>query len=557
MNDFVDSFAYWLADYGVATTLLLSAALVALALMRQPAKRLAVVKAVLLALMLLAGLCAVPGWSLVYLATTSPAPKTSTVETPAVRAAPAPSVPIAAPTNAAPVPANAAPLAAAAAMPHETLSWLSIALAAYALGSVATLLWLAVGMAFARRLLHNAVPAPHRVEDTLTTVVDGMRSPPRLRVSNEIDVAAALGVRRPTVLLPSAWANGRSASELRTVLAHECAHVRNGDLKWLALGRLLSVVLWPQPLYWLLRRRMRLDQESLADAAAAELTSRVTYAEQLVAWARAVPRRSRPKLASAVGLWESASQLRRRVAVLLDERFLVLRECSRRTRWVSFGLVGLVALALSIFTLQPVRSVAAGESNDANESGALHANGQPADSHQTVHSVVSGGTFTVTVAGNPATPWDYKPNLLGIRVEDVAGKPLEEIAVTVYRASPRSGEHELVKQATTNDRGEVEFAGLVEPKRAAELQELVAKSEFPMLQGDMFYAVLHGEGLATVILPASDFQLAGHGIKRRVRMRPASELSGRVADSQGKPVGGRRWLQVVLRTSLCSKAETP
>ena len=32
-----------------------------------------------------------------------------------------------------------------------------------------------------------------------------------------------------------------------------------------------------------------------------------------------------------------------------------------------------------------------------------------------------------------------------------------------------------------------------------------------MVQGDLFYAVLHGEGLATVILPASDFQLAGQG----------------------------------------------
>ena len=61
-----------------------------------------------------------------------------------------------------------------------------------------------------------------------------------------------------------------SQPDLRAVLAHELAHIENRDLSWLAVSRALLIFFWPQPLYWLARRRMRLDQESLADAAAAD-----------------------------------------------------------------------------------------------------------------------------------------------------------------------------------------------------------------------------------------------------------------------------------------------
>ena len=120
--------------------------------------------------------------------------------------------------------------------------------------------------------------------------------------------------------LPSWWVQEYSPDEIRAVLANEAAHVEHGDLMWLAAGRGLLVLLSAQPLVWWLRRSMRLDQESLADAAAAEISNRREYAEQLVAWARDMSSRSRPMLPAAMGLWEGPSQLQRRVALLLDER---------------------------------------------------------------------------------------------------------------------------------------------------------------------------------------------------------------------------------------------
>jgi beta-lactamase regulating signal transducer with metallopeptidase domain/tetratricopeptide (TPR) repeat protein/5-hydroxyisourate hydrolase-like protein (transthyretin family) len=389
MNEFVDSFAYWLADYSLTTTVLLAVVLAVLTRMKQPAKRMAVAKGTLLGLVLLAALCAMPGWSLVHLATSWPVPQRPPVDAPMANVAQSPIVRTEGPKFIAPMVAESVPLIAVDAAPRVSLSWLSIALAGYALGSAATLLWLALGMEFARRILRNAAPATAEIEEILTTVLAGAASRPGLRVSKQIEVAAAIGLWRPTVLLPSSWTTGRSANDLRTILAHECAHLQNGDLKWLAFGRALNVVLWLQPLYWLIRRRMRLDQEALADVAAAELSSRQTYAEQLVAWARAMPSRPGPALASAVGLWESPSQLRRRVALLLDEQLTMLRRCSRAWLAATMVIIAAAAALLSTATFEPQ---AAAETGGGDSSAGAAAAGVRTLSSGTKVEVLAIGT---------------------------------------------------------------------------------------------------------------------------------------------------------------------
>ncbi len=182
-----------------------------------------------------------------------------------------------------------------------------------------------------------------------------------LLTSDRINVPVALGTRRPAILLPHSFANSQSAirnpqSEIAPVLAHELAHIRNHDLSWLAASRMLLLFLWAQPLYWFLRRRSRLDQEALADAAAAELTSRQHYAKQLVAWARNVAGHPTMRLSSSVGLWESPSQLRSRIAMLINDQVEVIRHCSRTWRAASFVAYGMTAMALSLITISPART---------------------------------------------------------------------------------------------------------------------------------------------------------------------------------------------------------
>src|SRR4051794_21248009 len=67
MTRFAELYAVWLADYYLLATVLLALSLTGIALLKQPAQRLMIVKSTLVALGLLAILCALPGWSVVHL----------------------------------------------------------------------------------------------------------------------------------------------------------------------------------------------------------------------------------------------------------------------------------------------------------------------------------------------------------------------------------------------------------------------------------------------------------------------------------------------------------
>ena len=150
------------------------------------------------------------------------------------------------------------------------------------------------------------------------------------------------------------------------LLAHEWAHICRGDLWLLAASRLLLVVLFAHPLYWLLRRRLRFDQELLADALAAQLCGRQQYAETLLAWARRLPDR-RLSPGGAFGIWNRPGQLSRRIAMLLDERIRPQVACSRVWKMSIAILAMLLVTALSLVTLRPI-PVAKAESPASEQS---------------------------------------------------------------------------------------------------------------------------------------------------------------------------------------------
>jgi hypothetical protein len=118
----------------------------------------------------------------------------------------------------------------------------------------------------------------------------------------------------------------------------------------LALGRCLLVVLFAHPLFWLWRRAIRHDQELLADAVAAG-DARPDYAEELLRWVRMSPAHWPARAWAAVGIWESASQVSRRIAVLLDETFRVEGRGSRRWQWRATIVFVALGGVLSLVTL--------------------------------------------------------------------------------------------------------------------------------------------------------------------------------------------------------------
>ena len=207
-----------------------------------------------------------------------------------------------------------------------------------------------------RALRRTARPLTPRIEPLVARVSRDVDRVPLVCLSTRIGLPVAIGVIRPMIVLPESFAATEPDERLEAALAHEWAHIRNGDLRWLALFRLLNVLLFAQPLFWCLRRLVRADQEALADASAStqHVDGRIAYAATLVGWARSAHRQQPGALASAaLALWERPSMLHRRVRLLLDPDCRVEPNASGRWKLgaACLGLLG--TLLLSTVTLRP------------------------------------------------------------------------------------------------------------------------------------------------------------------------------------------------------------
>ena len=111
----------------------------------------------------------------------------------------------------------------------------------------------------------------------------GVAGPVELLETPDLNTAAAVGCRRPAVLLPAGW-RAWSAADRRAVLAHELAHVAAGDFSRNLLAQALLLTQWYHPLSHHLAGRVRAAQEVAADAAAAALVGgRRDYLKSLAA----------------------------------------------------------------------------------------------------------------------------------------------------------------------------------------------------------------------------------------------------------------------------------
>jgi len=372
--------ALWLTDVYVMSSLLLLLPLAAFAILGQPARRMTTARAAVLGLAILALLTAVPGWprhswranwvpegeNAVFSPSHFSAPIADGSATMPDRLhSPAlpPFAPKSSPARNVSLPGNPKP-DRAAEEPVSVLvpvvpspaalkpSWTTLIVAAYIVGSLISLAWLLVGAVQAALLCRGSQDAPESLLALLRGSLSGRHRAPRLRLSSRIAHPVALGVLRPMILLPEQFLANESEDRIRTALAHESAHISNGDLGLLLLCRLLLPVFHAQPLFWLLRRQMRLDQEVLADAAAAS-SDRTRYAEILLDWARTMAARPAGSYAAALGLWERPSQLRRRIALLLDTSVAIEPTSPRCWRLAAWGIGGTLVLGLSLGSIRP------------------------------------------------------------------------------------------------------------------------------------------------------------------------------------------------------------
>lgn len=144
---------------------------------------------------------------------------------------------------------------------------------------------LAVAVAAAVRLREAADPAASALEARARCLADriGLRRRVRVRTTAAVDTPAAVGWRRPAVLLPESVVGRLDGPELDALLLHELAHLRARDDLVVTLAAAARVALFHHPGAWWLSRRAASEREHRCDdLVAASTGDRATYVRALV-----------------------------------------------------------------------------------------------------------------------------------------------------------------------------------------------------------------------------------------------------------------------------------
>lgn len=248
------------------------------------------------------------------------------------------------PTAAPPGPVSEAAMPSAPAAGWGWADWLT---AAYLAGGLVLAGRAAAGHAGLARLTAAAAPAPDRVR-ALAAGLPGFRPGVRVKVTDRLPSPVCFGLFRPTVLLPRRLAESGTDEQLRWVLAHELDHLRRAD-PWAGLAAdLAGCVFFPLPVYWAVRRELRLAQEQLADAAAATAGGGTTgYAAFLVGLAGGPNGGPNGRLP----IRPARSDLYRRVTMLLETDGRAAGRVSRR--WAAVTAGGLLGTGVLLSGLGP------------------------------------------------------------------------------------------------------------------------------------------------------------------------------------------------------------
>jgi beta-lactamase regulating signal transducer with metallopeptidase domain len=240
----------------------------------------------------------------------------------------------------APLPSTAPPTSPP---PARVWPWPSLLLSLLALGAAAGLLQLLAGLAAAQSYRRKSC----LIEDTgLRELADVLRAQLRcrarveLRETSALATAATIGWRKPLVLLPLEWRDW-TAEQLRAVLAHEIAHVARHDFLACVLAQAGLALHFYHPLVHWLVRRLRLEQELAADAAAAAATGgRASYLQALAELA--LHQSERPLGWPARTFLPTRGTFMRRIEMLRDAKNLPAGE----SRWLAWPRRGAVLLLI-------------------------------------------------------------------------------------------------------------------------------------------------------------------------------------------------------------------
>jgi beta-lactamase regulating signal transducer with metallopeptidase domain len=185
-------------------------------------------------------------------------------------------------------------------------------------------------------------PAPPELIQAFENLKQRLRvtGPVRLCASVKTKTPMVIGWMRPLVLLPATALTGLNELQLRSVLAHELAHIRRHDYLINLLQTAVETILFYHPAVWWVSRQMRVERENCCDDVAVEVCGDATE------YARALAQLEELRLESpAPAMAASGGELLGRIRRLLEHE----RPARRASR--SFGpMAGVLFLLFIVVT---------------------------------------------------------------------------------------------------------------------------------------------------------------------------------------------------------------
>lgn len=242
----------------------------------------------------------------------------------------------------------------------------------YAACCLLVLAWLGLGYWRLAHLVRDVcAPSPH-VQELWDDLVSKVHLPVRLVVSSRVRQPLTFGLIRPVIIVPAILCRSGQREQLQLVLQHELVHVERRDALTCLLTGLTQVLYFYQPMFWLIRRELRLCQEYVADAwAASSAPSSAEYAQHLVEILSQCTGR-KPRAMHGIGVVESRSQLFRRIQMLTGSQQTVDKRCTRRWSSVAGAVLLGLTLLLSIVTVFAERSHAQTDVSTATNESVNH-----------------------------------------------------------------------------------------------------------------------------------------------------------------------------------------
>jgi len=249
------------------------------------------------------------------------------------------------------------PSVSSAAVRPRPLSWRSWLLVGQVFGCLAMAMWVSAQLLRLAGLMRRAEricdgPAHSRFLRLQRRM--GFRRGVRLLFSRESMVPVAVGVVRPTVVMPHHLIEQLSPTEVDAILTHELAHLRRGDLfvNWAQIT--LAALWWFNPMVWLLNREIRSAREDCCDdlVVGTGVARGSTYCEMLLR-AAASGTETRTQAFAALGFADSLHPLANRI------KRIMTRAAAQPVRLTVWG--GLLVAVVAALALPGLRAMSQGE----------------------------------------------------------------------------------------------------------------------------------------------------------------------------------------------------